>query len=71
MADVIEHPDYYILPNGIECEDVIGQFMCNEAMIIKYVWRAGKKPNSPKLVDLRKALHWLQRAIAEAEQEPR
>lgn len=40
---VIKHPDYYKLPNGIECFDVIRYFLSDIGLAIKYLWRHGRK----------------------------
>jgi hypothetical protein len=58
----VNHPTHYIDDNGRECIDVmIDTFGKNEVAIFcklnafKYMWRAGKKPGSPKQEDLKKA----------------
>lgn len=58
----ISHQNYYMLPNGIECFDVIRYFPCDIGMAIKYLWRHGKKDeegissNEKAIEDLRKAV---------------
>lgn len=39
----VEHPNYYQLPNGIECLDVVRHFDFNIGNVIKYCWRCGRK----------------------------
>lgn len=62
----ISHQNYYVLPNGIECFDVIRYFPCDIGMAIKYLWRHGKKneegitSNEKAIEDLRKAMHCIE-----------
>lgn len=56
-------PNYYILPNHIECKDVTGEFGYNIGTAIAYLWRAGKKPadqgqtqQEKQIEDMRKAI---------------
>ena len=58
----VNHPKHYIDENGKECIDVMIDTFGKEAVItfcklnaFKYMWRAGKKPGSPELEDLKKA----------------
>ena len=47
---------YNVHPNGIECIDVVEGFGFNIGNAIKYLWRAGLKPDTDSLDDLRKAM---------------
>ncbi len=59
----IDHPSYYNEhPSGVECIDIIEPFSFNLGCVIKYIWRAGLKRQSP-LPDLKKALWYLKREI--------
>ena len=57
----ISHQNYYILPNGIECFDVIRYFPCDIGMAIKYLWRHGKK-NEDGIDSAKKAIEDLKKA---------
>lgn len=65
----IQHQDYYTLPNGIECFDVIKYFQCNVGMAIKYLWRNGKKleegidQRDKAIEDLKKAIICIEEQI--------
>jgi len=62
--DMVNNPPHYknsILPNGIECCDVIEHFNTNLGTAIKYIWRAGRKGSATE--DLEKAKWYLQRQI--------
>lgn len=48
----------------IECIDVIQHMDLPIGNVIKYIWRAGLKPDSPCLKDLKKAAYYLQCRIA-------
>lgn len=64
--ETVNHPNHYnALP--VECIDVIEHFDFVLGSAIKYIWRAGLKPGTSKLEDLRKALWYLERAIANEE----
>lgn len=69
-------PNYYMLPNGIECKDVVSHFPYNIGVAMAYAWRAGKKveegltPKQAKIKDLRKAIEHLQFEIEKTEKEP-
>jgi hypothetical protein len=61
MTDQDEfRPNYYKLPNGIECKDVVGHMPYNIGTAIAYLWRAGNKPNQATSTDLQKAVHHIQ-----------
>lgn len=63
--------NYYLLDNGIECKDVVGEFPYNIGTAIAYLWRAGKKPaegnqtqHEKTIEDMRKAIDHIQFEIA-------
>lgn len=63
----VNHPLHYNMhPEGIECIDVIRHYTCDIANAMKYLWRAGLKPEMGKkdiekeIEDLNKALWYIQ-----------
>ena len=63
----VNHPKHYNLhPAGIECIDIIRHYTCDIANAIKYLWRAGLKPEMGKadaekeIEDLNKALWYIE-----------
>jgi hypothetical protein len=67
VSDAVEHPAHYnALP--VECIDVVEHFDFCTGNAIKYLWRAGLKPGTDAVTDLRK-LHGTCSAIARAESE--
>ena len=63
----VNHPSHYNShPNGIECIDIISHYTCDIANAIKYLWRAGLKPEMGKddadkeIEDLHKALWYIE-----------
>lgn len=63
----VNHPKHYNQhPAGIECIDIIRHYVCDIAMAIKYLWRAGLKPEMGKedaekeIEDLNKALWYIE-----------
>ena len=67
--DPVNHPSHYNWLPHIEALDVMEHFNFNLGSVIKYVWRAGHKPNNPELVDLRKAEFYLKREIDRLEKQ--
>lgn len=66
----INHPRHYNEhPANIECIDVVEEFNFNLGNAIKYVWRAGLKPNTDKIKDLKKAEWYIQREINRVEKD--
>lgn len=79
----VNHPQHYNQhPAGIECISIIRHYTCDVANALKYLWRAGLKPEMGKddvdkeIEDLRKALWYIedyqntrQHHIAEAKPE--
>lgn len=62
----VNHPKHYNShPNGIECIEIIRHYTCDIANAIKYLWRAGLKPEMGKedaekeIEDLKKALWYI------------
>lgn len=68
-------PNYYLLPNGIECKDVVSLFDFNVGSAIKYCWRSGRKfeegiaPIDKEIEDLHKAQVCLDMRIEHLEKE--
>lgn len=67
MAENVNHPKHYNQhPAGIECIDIIRHYTCDIANAIKYLWRAGLKPEMGKedaekeIEDLKKALWYIE-----------
>jgi hypothetical protein len=66
----IDHPKHYNShPAGIECIDVIEHWPHNIGAAVKYLWRAGLKPGTDTLTDLRKAAWYVAREISRLEKE--
>jgi len=65
VHDTISNPAHYTAGRAIEPLDVIEDWglTFHEACILKYLSRAGRKPGSSKLEDLRKARFYLERLI--------
>lgn len=67
--DVVNHPSHYKTESGLEAIDVLEQFgLVRDGRLFnagKYILRAGKKDD--ELQDLKKAVWFLNRYIAEAE----
>ncbi len=62
--ETVDHPPHYNQhPAGIECIDVIEHFPANIALAIKHEWRAGLKPDTSAIEDLRKAKWYIEREI--------
>lgn len=65
--EFVNHPMHYNRhPAGIECIDVIEPMSFNVGSAIKYLWRAGLKPGTDTLQDLRKAEWYIKREIDRA-----
>ncbi len=67
--DMVNHPNHYKSPNGLEVIDVIEGFNLNYYLgnCVKYICRAGKKDPSKELEDLNKAVFYLNRQISNLE----
>ena len=67
MNNRVNHPSYYQRQdgNGVECIEVIRHYTCDIANAIKYLWRAGLKPEQgmddaeKEIEDLKKALFYI------------
>jgi hypothetical protein len=66
-ADVVDHPQHYQHPSGVECITVTEHMSFLRGNAMKYLWRAGEKGDA--LTDLRKARWYLDREIANLEAE--
>ncbi len=64
-CDPVIRPNYYLLPNGIECKDVTRYFGFDCGNAIKYLWRAGRKGNA--IEDYKKARQYIDFLIEYAE----
>ena len=67
MKEQVNHPAHYNQhPAGIECIDIIRHYTCDIANALKYLWRAGLKPEMGKddaekeIEDLKKALWYIE-----------
>lgn len=66
MSETVNHPRHYNThPAGIECIVPARLMGFNTGNVLKYVWRSGLK--GPALVDLKKALWYLEDEIARLE----
>lgn len=69
-TEVVNHPDHYNgHPSGIECIEVVRHMNFNLGNVVKYVWRAGLKGNTPTIQDLEKARWYLDDEITRRRQE--
>lgn len=73
MAERVNHPSYYALPNGLEAIDIARHLSFDLGNVVKYVVRAGRKTEQgltsreKQLEDLKKALFYLQDEIKRVE----
>jgi hypothetical protein len=63
----IDHPEHYQHPTGVEAIDIIEHYNFNIGNAIKYLWRAGLKPDEPVEDDLRKAKWYIDRELKRRE----
>lgn len=63
-------PHYNRHPSGVECITIIQHFPYNIGAAMKYLWRAGLKPNAAHVEDLRKAIRYIEYEIQRLEQQP-
>jgi hypothetical protein len=69
--DPVNHPKHYTThPAGIECIDVVEHMTFNLGNAVKYVWRAGLKPETTAITDLQKARWYVDREIARLSSKP-
>jgi hypothetical protein len=60
----VDHPAHYNRhPSGIECIAIAEHMTFNVGSALKYLWRAGLKPQTSKIEDLEKAVWYIQREI--------
>ena len=66
MSDTVDHPSHYnALP--VECIDVVEHMNFCLGNAIKYIWRAGLKPGTDKVTDIKKSIWYLQRELQRIE----
>lgn len=69
MNETVNHPAHYNQhPSKIECIDVVRWMNFNLGNAIKYIWRAGGKPGTDTVTDLKKAIWYLQDEISRLEE---
>ena len=62
----VNHPAHYQRKDGIECIEIIRHYTCDIANALKYLWRAGLKPEmgmedaEKEIEDLKKALWYIE-----------
>ncbi|ALY08402.1 hypothetical protein SEA_THUNDERCLAP_50 [Arthrobacter phage Thunderclap] len=68
--ELVEHPAHYGGDTTYEVIKVIEAWGLGFVLgnVVKYVARAGKKPNQPELLDLKKARDYLNKRIAQLEE---
>ena len=67
-SDPVNHPSHYTShPSGVECIAVTEHMTFNLGNAVKYIWRAGLKPDASYIQDLRKALWYIDREIQRLE----
>jgi hypothetical protein len=60
--EMVDHPQHYNEhPAGIECITVVEEMSFNIGNAIKYLWRAGLKPDTDSDQDLRKSIWYIER----------
>lgn len=70
MSDEVNSPDHYNMhPSGVECITITRYMSFNIGNAIKYVWRCGLKPSANRIVDLQKAIWYLNDEIHRLKQE--
>lgn len=63
MHDPVNHPSHYTSYKGIEVIQLTEQMNFNRGNAVKYITRAGLKPTSDEVEDLKKAAWYIQREI--------
>ena len=62
-TDAVDHPKHYNThPSGVECITVVEHMSFNLGNVVKYVWRADHKHDTP-IEDLEKARFYLNREL--------
>ena len=75
--EMVDHPTHYNNVPGVECIDVVRYFDFDRGNAIKYIWRAGSKPEmgmtteEKEIEDLKKAIWYLEDRIAYLEKSSR
>jgi|HubBroStandDraft_4_1064222.scaffolds.fasta_scaffold327651_2 hypothetical protein len=65
--EIVNHPSHYTShPSGVECQTIARHMGYNLGNALKYMWRAGLKTEK-KIVDLKKAIWYLQDEVAQLE----
>ena len=60
----VDHPKHYNdHPSGVECITVVEHMTFNTGNAMKYLWRAGLKPGTATVEDLKKAAWYIAREI--------
>lgn len=60
----VDHPPHYNAnPSGVECITVVEHMSFNVGNAVKYLWRAGIKPQADQLEDLKKAKWYIEREL--------
>jgi hypothetical protein len=59
----VHHPAHYELPGGLEVMDLVEDMPFCLGNAVKYLLRAGRKPGTPAITDLSKALVYIEREI--------
>lgn len=71
MSEQVNHPKHYNAhPSGVECIDIVEHMTFNCGNAIKYIWRAGLKPDTGTILDLEKAKWYVEREIERLSQAP-
>lgn len=60
---------YNVHPSGVECITITEWMNFCLGNAVKYIWRAGEKPGTDKITDLRKARWYIDREIARLEKQ--
>jgi len=63
MNDEINPKHYTDHPSGVECITITEHMDFCVGNAIKYLWRAGRKPTTEELTDLKKARWYIDRKI--------
>jgi hypothetical protein len=66
----VNHPKHYNShPSGVEAVQICEHFNFNVGNAVKYLWRAGLKPGSEMLEDLKKSRRYIDREIERLSKE--
>lgn len=64
MADMVHHPPHYgAHPSGVECIQITEHMNFCIGNAVKYLWRAGQKEGVDPIMDLQKAVWYINREI--------